>query len=351
VSQQSPVRVAILADATPEAGVGHVMRCLAMAESMESAGAEVVWFSQMTVTWLRDYFKDHRYRMCDRPINWVAAFARLIEFDIDIALVDTYENASHEITQLEEAGIRVVQVFDGFAPASVSASLVLNPESPLGTSVNSKGRSVVLDGPEYALIRQEVRDLARLRHELGGPTSENGEDERVPLVVVIAGGSDVQEVLNVSAWAMVAKALGVRVVMGPGGPRASANQEPGEADEKIILKSGSALLRDAAVADWVVSGSGVTGWELMHIGVPTGLFCVSDNQRRNFEYMTSRGWALDMNDLVANISGSVPVEPWRSARDYFSRRPWQLQRVDGLGAFRAAAAVKRLMEDRRAAQE
>lgn len=346
MSRDRPIRVAIFADATPDSGVGHVMRCLAIAESMESEGAEVVWISQITVPWLRRYFKEKQCPMVEGPMKWVETLTKLIKFKIDIALIDTYENASDLITQMEQVGIHVVQIFDGFGVASFNASLVLNPEAPLSAAVSSTGRSLVLDGPEYALIRQEIRHLAQRRFESRLAASQTRERNRVPLVVVIAGGSDAEQLLDFPAWTAVAETLKSQVVFGPGGPEALNVQELSKAGGWVNIKSGSALLRDVAVADWVVSASGVTSWELMHIGVPTGLFCVADNQRRNFEYITSRGWALDMNDLVKNISGNFSAEPWRIARDYLARQPWQFQRIDGLGASRATAAVIKSFEGR-----
>lgn len=339
MAQQPRARVAVLADATPETGTGHVMRSLALAEAMRSQGSDVLWISQMTVPWLRSYFEDGKHLVRNGSITSADAVATLIEAQVDIAVVDTYADVSYQIAQMERAGIRVVQVFDGFGTPTESASLLLNPEAPLETGVDSRVPPVALNGPEYALIRQEIRDLAKSRFEEGVATSQSGEDRRAPFIVIIAGGGDAERLLDVAAWTAVAEALEMRVVLGPGGSGISAIQESREAKGGVSLKCGSNLLRDAAVADWVISASGVTSWELMHIGVPTGLFCVSGNQRRNFEYMTSRGWALDMDDLVAGVASRFSAQLWRKARDHFMRKRWQEQRVDGLGASRAAAAV------------
>ncbi len=168
-----------------------------------------------------------------------------------------------------------------------------------------------LNGPDYVLIRREVRDLRRLR-DLMGP----GEG-----VTFLLGGTDVAGLGPL----IQGVDLGEPVYAGPG---------IGEGAGITWLPGGAELLRRAACSRLVVSAAGVASWEMLHVGVPLALVLVADNQRGNYDWMTSYGWARGLGRPQEFKGGLKHVSTLLSVSQSDGS-----SRIDGLGAQRVYSIV------------
>ncbi len=290
------MRVVFRADATPSIGTGHVMRCWALAEDFASRGWEVAWQGDIEVPWLVDALASVGWPMSGPGSN-----------EADLVVVDSYTLPREYRQDLLDLGIPVVSIVDDYHQELGPGALWVNPGAPMAAPSSVR----FLNGPDYVLIRSEIRALRALRVSVGPPEG----------VTVLLGGTDFA-----GLGALVERLeLPAPVHAGPG---------IGSGNGVTWLPGGSELLRRAACSQLVVSAAGVSSWEMLHIGVPLALMLAADNQRGNYEWMTSHGWA-------APLGGGEHLQDRVSA--ILARGSEGRQRIDGLGAQRVAEAVLRLL--------
>lgn len=324
---RSAMQVVFRADATHGTGAGHVMRCWALAEEFAARGATISWHGNIDVPWLQQALGGVGWRAtpCDGTAEEQAS-----ETCADLVIVDSYELETTYRASVMARGIPVVAIVDDNFIDAGPASLWVNPGAPSRLRVADDSK--FLNGPDYVLIRRTVKDLRQSRREL----LESGAEPRD--VTILLGGTDSSNVARfLESLKRVPESIG-EVFAGPG----SGIDWPGSAIRWI--PAGPDLMDRAAHSAYVVSASGVTSWELAHIGVPMGLVQVVGNQAGNYAWMTGNGWADPLGRLNAS---SDPQALARALLDALTTprgrgRP-QIPGIDGCGASRIVDAVMCLL--------
>jgi spore coat polysaccharide biosynthesis predicted glycosyltransferase SpsG len=292
-------------------GTGHVMRCCALAEEFSWRGWEVAWQGEIGVPWLSEALLGAEWTV-ESPQGTPDAQARSI--DADVVVVDSYALPTSFREVLLERKIPVVVIADDHHRTLGPGSLWVNPGAP----VEQPPRKDFLNGPEFVLIRQEIRDLRALR--LLGVRSND--------VTFLLGGTDfgglapvINELdLDFDIWA------------GPGVSTGSAVH---------WLSGGPDLLRRAATSRLVVSAAGVSSWEMLHIGVPLALIATADNQEGNYRWMSQQGWARALGTAQALSRDATLLRAVLSVLEALEEQDGpQDPPVDGLGAIRVVDAVE-----------
>ena len=300
------MRVVIRADATRAIGTGHVMRCWALAEELASLGWEVSWHGTVNVPWLAALVAKQGW-----PVLPVVDGGTFRRGGTDLVVVDSYGDTNTYRRSAIENHVAVLAVVDHHHTALGPGSLWINPGPPMTSERNSR----FLNGPDYILIRRDIRTLAEAR-DAYAPGSG---------LALLLGGTDAMGLAAIVEDLDV----GERVVAGPG---------TGNSAGVVWLAPGPDLMREATRARLVVSPAGVSSWEMLHIGVPLALVLAAENQRGNYDWMTEQGWALglgDGEDLPARIQ-----EALRRANEGLLIGE---RRIDGLGVHRVLEAVLRLV--------
>ncbi|HEY7593251.1 MAG TPA: bifunctional UDP-2,4-diacetamido-2,4,6-trideoxy-beta-L-altropyranose hydrolase/GNAT family N-acetyltransferase [Actinophytocola sp.] len=303
------------ADAGPSIGVGHLSRCVALAEAAVARGWRVVLAGSVTVAdWLVA-----RLSTLDVPIVPAERFAPA---DADIVVVDHY--GLGELPDVREAA-RLVSLEDGpfgrrAADVVVDANLVVAPRPP-------DGSPVVLAGPRFAPLRSDVVEAR---------ASRRGADS-LQVVVVMGGGATGEAVsaalsaLRDTGVPLVARAIST----------ASVHVDPAGGQKFVVEPPTPALPALLARADLVISAAGVTLLELCCLGVPGALVQLADNQATGYRAAVDQGLAAGLG-TVADLPAAVPAlrallhDPDR--RSALSRAGSKL--VDGRGASRILDACE-----------
>jgi len=304
------VRVVIRADATRSIGTGHVMRCWALAEEFQAHGWQVSWQGSIDVPWVAGLVAEKGWPV-HPPLD-----QRGRDFcheEADLVIVDSYGDSDTYRRSALDKGIAVLAVVDHHHKQLGPGSLWVNPGPP----ITGTGSANFLNGPDYVLIRSEIRALAKMR-EADAPVSG---------LTFLLGGTDA---LGLGEGVKDLD-LDEQVVAGPG-------RGDGGSSGVTWLPPGPDLMREAARSRLVVSPAGVSTWEILHIGAPLALVLAADNQRGNYEWMTEQGWALGLGDGT-----SLPSR----VKEAFRRANEGLlvgeQRIDGEGATRVVEAVLGLL--------
>ncbi|RBQ16498.1 spore coat protein [Spongiactinospora rosea] len=316
-------RVGVRCDAGPGVGVGHLVRCVALAEELAARGAEVVFLGDLGgLPWAAAQLERRGLPLLPAKPGAEGLGSQAACLGLDAVVLDSYDLAPETGMALRRAGIPVLAIIDGDTRGQ-SADLYLDQN--LGAEDRHAGLPV-LAGTRYVLLRDEVR-----RHRsvpAGG----------IPHVLCFFGGTDATGVTM--GWLDALAATGVPfsatviapepVVPPPGLPIS-------------VLPPTDELPRLMAQADLVITAAGTTVWELLYLGVPTALTWVRDNQLLGYHAVTKRGLAAGLG-AGNDPSSAVPAlrellaEPARRAR--YARRGRRV--VDGLGRERVADALARI---------
>lgn len=149
-------RIGIRVDAGVTTGVGHVVRCLALAEELASRGAEVVFLGEVGVSWLLDELTARC--LPPRPGPWESAelVKTAREHRLDAMVLDSYSLDPTCAAALRRAGVTTLAIVDGDLRGQVpDLFLDQNLDSELSPVALPEG-SRRLAGLRYALVRDAV---------------------------------------------------------------------------------------------------------------------------------------------------------------------------------------------------
>ncbi|BFU47277.1 PseG/SpsG family protein [Krasilnikovia sp. MM14-A1004] len=338
------ISVGIRCDAGPRTGVGHLVRCVALAEELVHQGVAVHFLSDLGgVAWAHAQLERRRLAWHPAPYDEVGLVAASARLGLDALVTDSYELPPAHAAAVRATGRVVMTVVDGdllgqpadvYVDQNLDADLVA-PDLPPG--------AVRLAGLDYALLRTAVRERrpAAPRDAVSG---------RTPTVVAFFGGTDAFRAAPVIGRLLVATgaAFDAIVVAADDGLRDELLAvAPGPGQRLRVIAPTDELPALLADADLAVSASGTSTWELLCLGLPAALVRVVDNQILGYERTIARGLAAGLGHLptlrAPGIEADTAVRVLRelltdaAARAALSARAWAA--VDGRGPERVASAL------------
>jgi spore coat polysaccharide biosynthesis predicted glycosyltransferase SpsG len=330
--------VGIRCDAGAQTGVGHLVRCVALAEELTARGVTVHFLSDLGgLAWAEAQLVERGLSWHPAPYDPVGLVAAADRLALDAVVLDSYELPPEHGIAIRATGRTVLaivdadlrgQVADVYVDQNLDAEL-LSPVLPAG--------AVRLAGLDYALLRQAVRERR--------PPAPRDGFARTPKVVAFFGGTDAYRAAPVLACLLVATgaAFDATVVAADGGLRASlAEIVPGPGQRLEIIDPTDELPKLLADADLVVSASGTSTWELLCLGLPAALVWVVDNQILGYGRTIERGLAAGLGHL-RDLPSPAAIEVLRGlltdpvSRANLAARGWAA--VDGRGVARVADAL------------
>lgn len=333
----------IRAEASGAIGLGHVMRCLALAQAAQTAGVDVTFASRQLPAFLRDRLKAEGIglRSADAETaslddaravrHWAA------ELEAPWVVVDGYAFGPAYVRALQgEGGPAVLFVDDDGRHERYPAEMVLNP-NPLAGADLYPGRAAggLLLGPRYALLRREFWPF---RADPSEPP------DTVRRLLVTLGGTDPRQ-LTLPLAERVHHAhpeLALELVCGAAPPAALVDFASGR--EHIRLHTAVGDMAGLMVAcDACVTAAGATLYELCVTRRPFAVVVVAENQRLNAAWVEreaiglSLGWheSLDWDRLTERLSLWLADSAARVEQSERAAR-----RVDGFGARRVVEAMR-----------
>lgn len=336
----------IRADANAEIGVGHIMRCVALAQAWQQTGGRTVFALAEGANELGDRLRSEGADVA--PINAgagsdadaVSISEMCRNFAARWLVIDGYHFARGYHSQMNTGETRVLVMDDGESPKNVGCDVLLNsdPQATPECYADMKHKGIVLLGPQYALLRREFINASevgvdvpkiaeRVLVTLGG-----GDAENVTLKVIEA----LNEVSGVN--------LRVTVVVGPSNPNKDALQSAAErsAHNATIVSDIRNMPALMNKADLAITAGGGTCYELAFMGVPMFLITTAGNHERAVNAFASGnaafavGWfhTLSKESLAASLRTMVSDHALRRRLVTNARNM-----VDGRGAERVVDAM------------
>ncbi len=269
----------IRADADPTIGSGHVMRCLAIAQTWLRTGGTVHFACRD----LPDPLRDRLVRVgcsvqpttakpgSEADAKALSEIARSLA--ADWIIVDGYAFGVEFQQQVLATSGRLLVVRDDDGPTHVRANTILNTNVFAQREFYSvESASELLIGPSYALLRDEFRDAARCQSDVA---------PQVRRVLVTFGGADPNDMTSRALAALDSlndPELHVDVVVGSCSTRQSL---PSGSKYRMQVRWRQNVSNMASLmsrADIAVTAGGSTCFELAAVGVPMFIVAIADNQ-------------------------------------------------------------------------
>jgi UDP-2,4-diacetamido-2,4,6-trideoxy-beta-L-altropyranose hydrolase len=350
---KKPGHLIICAEGGIQVGTGHVMRCLALAQSWKRAGCDVTFFVREGLAGIEERIRAEGISLETLPpetppedhgLSAEAFVGPVLRSGSSLAVLDGYSFGAREQAALSDAGIRVMMVDDYGHATDYPVQWLLNqnayamPEMYTRTKVDTR----LLLGSAYALLRDEFLPWMGWKRSI---------TDRARRILITVGGSDPD---NVSEQILDSfecldhkddhRDLEVVLVVGGGNPHwdallAASQRCPVPVRLVRSVQDMPALM---AWADVAIAGAGVTSYELCYMGLPALLLVVAENQRLIAERLAQLGIAVNAGK-PREFSGEVLARELQALIESSERRRAMSHRarelVDGLGSERVRAAL------------
>ena len=336
----------VRADAGLKIGTGHVMRCLALAQSWRNAGGDAIFALAQSTPAVEDLLRSQKFnviRVEGTPGSGEDArnFIRIAQAGgADWLVVDGYAFDASYQKQLQSFR-PLLAVDDNGLLDYYTADLILNQNAHACAEMyaHCSPNTKVLLGPRYALLRDEfaayrdwVREIpergSRLLLTMGGSDAGNFTPRILPLLAELPGND-----------------LRIRVVVGGSAENARAvdaiaARSSGRVEVVRNVRNMAALM---AWADLAISGAGTTCWEMCCLGLPAILVVVAENQKGIVEQLAVIGAAenagcadeIDCAQLAEQCWGLLASKEKRVGLSQIAK-----QVVDGRGRDRVLGMMK-----------
>ena len=287
-------RVVVCADASPQMGLGHVMRSIALAHELTALGcattvcglgvpADLIGSASLVV-----------------PPSTADA-ATVASLHPDLVVVDGYHFDERFFAALDECGIRYGVIDDNGDTPALGSVLVVNQNPHADPSMYDRmtAAPLLLLGTRFALLRTEIRELTRR-----APVRRPGT------VFVAFGGSDPRGLTLPVAVRLASEGLEVRVAVGPAHPDRAALVSSLDAVPGVTVTESAGYATELASAGVAVLGAGSSLLEAACLRTPAIGVVVAENQRQLAsacvdQGLVSRVLDADQRSLVDEISEAV----------------------------------------------
>ena len=359
-------RVVIRVDASVEMGIGHLTRCITLANSLAGNGARVRFvmrvqtaaFSGLVdagghqLVLLADPEPGNHWRdPADNayanwlPVSWQRDAEQAREAidglgEADWLIVDHYALDARWERALRRPGLRILAI-DDLANRPHDCAVLLDQNLVLGMETRYQplvpATCRYLLGPRYALLRPEFSQLRRSLAARSGAVNR---------ILICFGGTDPSNETGKALGAvrrLSFAALAVDVVIGRGNPNADLVARQCREMKGATLHHGADNMAELmARADLAIGAGGVMSWERCCLGLPTVAVDIAGNQVGALTALAAAGALVHLG-----AAASVTEEGMAHALDSMLRNAGRLRRmsetalalVDGEGAERVRCTV------------
>lgn len=334
-------------DATTATGLGHFMRCLALAQAWKNAGGSCVFYGDYELDMATSLLRKEKIERGGTGADFITSLGA--ERSDGIIVLDGYTFEPDLMQTIRKVGHTLLVIDDYKHWPYYNADLVLNQNTCsefLEYRPKTGSAPLLLCGPKFALMRQELV----LKKKSQKPLQDKATN-----IVVASGGSDIPglNLRTLQALEKVTTPLRIFIVAGPGSSYINElHALAKESHHHVEIIWGKSNLSDLlGDADMAITAAGSMCWELLHHGVPVLAAQTAENQRFLLETLVQENALISLGEVSA-LSVDVLYDTalslinTQSIRAELSQRGPQI--VDGQGAIRVARLLKSLLDKKTA---
>lgn len=335
-------------DGGPDIGLGHIMRCLTLADEFRYNNCKVFFISNEE----HEIITNKNYTIIKIPLNAEKSSGKeklnllnesdfigntIEQFQIDCLIVDHYQASLEYLTILKNK-LRILVVIDDFCINGLPADIVVNgnifAKKEFYSKVNKS--TILLLGSKYTLLREEFLNLPQRVVNLN-----------VKEVLITTGGSDnhnlTTRLLSILKTNIMSTNLKYNVIIGYMFRNEQEIKNYSERFDNIELFYNISNMSELMMkSDIALSTSGGTLYELAITGTPSISFIVAENQERLAKKMDELGCTINLgwynevsDDMIKNKLNFLIKN--LEIRKRISQKGQKL--FDGKGAHRSAQII------------
>jgi UDP-2,4-diacetamido-2,4,6-trideoxy-beta-L-altropyranose hydrolase len=311
------MKVLLRVDASTDIGIGHVMRCMTLADALEAQGAQCHFVCREHSGNLIKQISDRGHHVYPLPLcetnhsagdaqsnpsqalhaqwlgcHWLTDARQTINAIghrfFDWLVVDHYA-LDHRWEKKMRSACNKIMVIDDLADRRHHCDLLLDQNYYENLKGRYKGlvpsECKTLLGPKYALLKEEFR---RCRNEIGIV------NQKIKKILIFFGGVDRSNETAKAIEAleeMAGKAVECDIVVGGSNPQRSAIKEMCAQRPGFTYHCQVTNMADLMVAaDLFIGAGGTTTLERMCLGLPGIVVTVADNQEQPVQALASQGY-------------------------------------------------------------
>ncbi len=335
-------------DGSPDIGLGHIMRCLALADEFKYRGYKVFFISNEE----HDIITNKNYIVIKIPSNAKKSIGNknlnlinekdfigniIQQLQLDCLIVDHYQASLEYLTFLKNK-LKILVLIDDFCMNGVPVDIIINGNifSKKSYYSNVNESTILLLGSKYILFRAEFLNLAKRVVNLN-----------VKEVLITTGGSDnhnlTLRLLRILKTNSYSSNLKYNVIIGCMFRNEKEIENYAERFDNIELFYNISNMCELMMkSDITLSTSGGTLYELAITGTPSISFIVAENQENlakkmnELECTINLGWHNNVSDeMIKNKLNSLIKN--LDIRKKISQIGQTL--FDGKGAYRVAQVI------------
>ena len=295
-----PSQVIFRVNAGSQTGLGHFMRCLALAEALQAKGTDIIFTGNCNLPLVSKKLQALNIPLIPFESNESSAFLdHYPPKENSWVVMDGYFFMEPLALQIKKSGYRLLMVEDYIRLNRYVADIVVNPN--IGAEklkYQSDSGTLFRQGLDYVFLRQEYL-TRKSQHPAKKPSVEN--------LLITLGGSD-----TTSYFPKILKALdflhescNVRIV-GTEAVRELKEFKDSKLKDKMELLP---LVEDYPSllhwADLALTAGGSTCWELSYLGVPFVTLILAENQAPIAEGLSERKAAMNAGWITALEPGRL----------------------------------------------
>jgi len=333
-ANQHTVEILIRCDGSPRLGLGHVVRCLALACELRNTFGLQPGFAMRHKGVAETLVEQASFPAFIQPdhieeAQWIDSLVK--DHSPKGLILDIRTQLAASAVQCWRASGVTVAVIDDPSDRRQTADLAFYPPVPQISKVDwSRFTGQVFIGWDYLLLRREFS------------IRRDPPQNRMPSVLITMGGSDPGglTLLALKALCQVNEPFRARVVLGRAflHDQALAQLRSGLPDHFEFLRDVSDMPSLMADSDLAIAAFGGTAYELAALNIPAVLLGLTEDHARSAEALADAGMAISLGDYhhlsetrLAAVVDNLLANPdqRRAMRDACSV-------VDGKGAKRIA---------------
>jgi len=319
------MKIVFRVDASAAIGTGHLVRCLALADSLGARGIDVAFVCKALPENARLIIGDrHAIHMIENAnvdieqdarhtIRVIENLSRMRTSAVDWLVVDHYQIAEAWESAVAPR-VRRLMVIDDLANRRHECDLILDQNFYQNTDHRYDAlvpaRCIKALGPVYALLRREFYEQLAERRVRDGSLHR---------ILVAFGGSDptnetakVLRALSSEAFADVV----IDVIIGPVNPYAESLRQQFAADRRVVLhERPPEIAKLMNIADLAIGAGGTMTWERCCMGLPAVVIVTAQNQAETADAMHRTGAIINLGSCIQVREERISATIARLARD------------------------------------
>lgn len=274
-------------DGSKEIGLGHVSRCLALAEELKSAqGCTVTFAMRRSALGVGMVEKHFPVLMPDEGLfdyeSWLSGcISRTLA---DILVCDVRDGLNLDVVErMKKIYTLLVVDIDDPEDKRIAADLAFYPPVPQIRRMNwDRFEGELYSGWEYIILRKEFRD------------DYEKPDNKVPVVLVSMGGSDPNNLTTfiIDVLQDLDVPFALKVMIGAGFNNEITEKVKTGFTKHIpeIIENCSSVARLMSEADLAIASFGVTAYELASMGVPSLFVYLTEDHEASASAFVENGY-------------------------------------------------------------